>query len=298
VHLWQTFREPKNRPTFFLATRTNDPLVVRGITELQTALGKCHDDIKRCSIKPTKFHITLFVMYITTQEQLEKCFTILKNSADLILEYKSAIANGSTDEVIPTLGMQGVGQFGNHRVVWVAPCEDARKSAFCKLVERLYQRFLEQAPELVRARNVREAHAGADDKDDEEETDDEDLREPIIAPTHAATQRDQQFFFTPHMTILKSRSRRERTAVRKHITEEVYKEFANRVFGSQVVESIELLEMFGSRDGFYECYSKLVVVPPYGTLDATNSAPHYQLLQKSCPRFQRYAKVQPKATRP
>ncbi len=66
---------PKPRPNFFLAVRVHDERLVQQVKAVQDKLmaliGDNHQ-LKNCFINPSKLHITLFVLYIKSESDMNK----------------------------------------------------------------------------------------------------------------------------------------------------------------------------------------------------------------------------------
>jgi len=110
----KSFPEKKrklNPPNFFLSMRITETSIIKRVDEMQNHIRKELPSLKnRNFTKPSKLHMTLFVMHIKDDQMLQNVMDCLKDSKDVINDHF-----GSSDS---SLSMNGVGDF-NQRVIWM-----------------------------------------------------------------------------------------------------------------------------------------------------------------------------------
>jgi hypothetical protein len=95
----------------------------------------------------------------------------------------------------------------------------------------------------------------------------------------------RSFEFTPNVTLFKARGPKERKIMKQHFAPASYAHLQEENHGMEPIHSIDLLEMRGSKDGFYEKYSSIIFAHASSAAAATGS----QFLvtpQLSCPRLE------------
>lgn len=110
----------------------------------------------------------------------------------------------------------------------------------------------------------------------------------LLQPAGGRSSRPPRSFeFTPHVTLLKSRGPKERRLMKAHFNESLYEALQNS-HGTSTLESIDLLEMKGSGDGFYEKYAS-------ARFAAEEDSEFVRVYAEMCPRLQGF--IHPKAHR-
>jgi len=201
-------KREKKKVTHFLAMQINDVDIIQKVKSFQDHLLEQHAHLKPGIISPSKFHTTLTVLSLPSQDDVDKAIEILRNYDQILSKENNIFMN-----------IHSVGHFSRCRVIW-AGIKDDLHSQICKnLSNGIYQRFKTE------------------------------LASSIVEP----------WKWTPHLTVYKTNFRRKnkKNNQEKQLSEESYSKFLGFHFGTQHVSSIQLLEMKGSKDGYYVCPAAL-----------------------------------------
>ncbi|KAI8778255.1 A-kinase anchor protein 7 isoform X1 [Biomphalaria glabrata] len=104
-------KSKKKRPNYFVAVQITDPEIHEVAKKVQTAIQSSYDfNIDLAMVGSEKFHITLMVMHLANQEEVERASAALEKCVSTIL------VKTSGQQV--KLQMEGVSAFGGGRVVF------------------------------------------------------------------------------------------------------------------------------------------------------------------------------------
>eukprot|EP01122_Echinamoeba_exundans_P003956 TRINITY_DN1399_c0_g1_i3.p1 TRINITY_DN1399_c0_g1~~TRINITY_DN1399_c0_g1_i3.p1 ORF type:complete len:328 (-),score=41.06 TRINITY_DN1399_c0_g1_i3:1436-2419(-) len=309
-------RSTKERsPNFFLGVRIQSPPLLTRLQEIQEHFCKQDPTINKCLIPASKFHITLFVLYLETNEQITIANRILEESRDLIAEFHRE----TNAEILLT----GIGQFGGNSVIYSGLPEHNSTTKFQDLVSRLYHRFLAAEPSLVLSHEIPLDAIGkrgyqanaiygkpptvepnpyllADElpmslfafshrpEEPGPQWNWAEHRQAIAGASphrHQMMKKLRSFEFTPHVTLFKARGPKERKIMKQHFVPSAYAHLLDQNHGTEPLHSIDLLEMRGSKTGFYERYSSVVF--GHASASVAEGARKFLVVEQlSCPRLE------------
>lgn len=111
-----------------LRRKSNDFVCTIARNQRLIEIGPSSDPrcLRKCLIPPSKFHITLFVLYLETNDHLKRARTILEDCRDLFTEFFSATS--------AQLEFSGVNHFNSHSVIYTSPKDGAATESFEHLV--------------------------------------------------------------------------------------------------------------------------------------------------------------------
>jgi len=132
-------RQQKPRPSLFLAVRVDNVEILEKLKAWQTKMKEHLPAlVQECLIEPTKFHITLFVLYLNSQDELNQLKGYLSSPAcqGLIDSFHTQL--NQLDTTVTTkhpvrISFAGSGTFGDS-ILWSAPVEDAACLLFKQFV--------------------------------------------------------------------------------------------------------------------------------------------------------------------
>jgi len=125
------------RPTFFLAMKVSDQSLKDNLQIVQQTLCERIPAIKFGLIPTSKFHITLFVLYIKTNDELKQVMKTLEECSEWLKE-----------KAVCKLNFEGIGNFHYFRVVW-AGIRDDRDKNVSEIVSQIHQRMSVRHPDIV-----------------------------------------------------------------------------------------------------------------------------------------------------
>jgi len=259
------------RPTYFLAIRVTDAGTIANILDFQSNLVALHPETQWGMITKEKLHMTLFVLYIHSNKDLQQALEIFQASTDILRQ------SHNTEKQM-TLKLEGVGNFGSNRVVWVGLAKDQHRDTCKSVIELLFNQFKERAPELVednfelnphitiyktKRKVIRTKRKNKQKNKTQQRTQiKQHIKEQV--QQFKSTQRtekqnqNEQILVQEKRTVREKRSLQTDINVPSNLCEISYKDYATTTFGIQTVFCIDFLSM-GEKDttGYYLCYAKL-----------------------------------------
>ncbi|KAL1923653.1 uncharacterized protein VTP21DRAFT_8633 [Calcarisporiella thermophila] len=208
----------KSVPNYFLSVRLDSPRIQENLSKFYNRVNESRPELSKLLIKPKQVHVTLFVMHLKGEEEIQRARECLFNSKDIIQEYYPSIR--------PSLYFYGIGTFGNGRVVYCSPRHDESLVQFTALSRSLYERF--QRDGIISL----------------------DCRIAQKFTPHATLMKVRGNFSLSLKdgSVLKT----------KRVPEDVYDEFKEYEFGTQTFAAIELSSMLlPKEDDYYKCMARM-----------------------------------------
>ncbi|KAF2072154.1 hypothetical protein CYY_006530 [Polysphondylium violaceum] len=129
---YQQQQQDRPRPNYFLGLQITSPEISNSLIVAQKEFTTRGPGITRSLITPSKFHLTVFVMNLPTQDDLDK----VKGLLPKIKEIRSTIY-----DTTPIVNVCGIGSFYD-RVIWAGLKQDENRiklDRFVKDVTTLFQ---------------------------------------------------------------------------------------------------------------------------------------------------------------
>ncbi|CAG8600543.1 16714_t:CDS:2 [Funneliformis mosseae] len=126
----------KSKPNYFLSVRLDSQIIQKSFNEFSNYVTNKFPEYKKLLIKPQQIHITLFVLHLGNDDNIENAKNCLLNSKEIMNE---SCPNGKL-----SLHFQGIDIFDRGRVVYTIPKNSDDLLSLTKLTYALYERFQQE----------------------------------------------------------------------------------------------------------------------------------------------------------
>ena len=123
-----------SRPNFFVALRLTSKPLIDSVSKIQSGLVSREPKLSASIVKPSKLHLTFFVMHIVSREHIEKATLLVNN------------CQSAVDEFFPdypsTISFRNFGNFGK-KVLFLSVENGPTLDKLEQLGKYMYDKFLE-----------------------------------------------------------------------------------------------------------------------------------------------------------
>eukprot|EP01132_Coremiostelium_polycephalum_P003707 gene3707-4619_t len=128
-------QQQHERPNYFLGLKVCKPDIHQKLVNIQNHITSVHPNLSRSSIPSQKLHLTVFVMNLKSEDEIQLVkSTLLPQIKTILSDIEFVNFNP------PSVNIKGIGQF-NQRVIWAGLSEDQNKALLGTFVQRITKLF-------------------------------------------------------------------------------------------------------------------------------------------------------------